>query len=139
MLALSGVNPPGWMQGLDMREVLFNPQARLRQYIHAECNWHDIDDHVRAVRDERFKYIRNYFPHEPYPLGLFIVTSPTYKSMKALRDANRLNPEQMRLFMVPRPAEELYDTHTDSYEFNNLVGNMTYEQTGFDPGLILEI
>ena len=127
MLALPGVSPPASMQGLNMQEALFDPRARIRKYIHAERNWHDMDDHVRAVRDERYKYIKNFFPREPLPLSIDLFFSPSYKALLRLRETGRLSPGQMRLFMVPRPAEELYDTRADPYEFVNLAGETVYK------------
>ena len=126
MLSLAGVSPTSSMQGLDMQKVLFDPQARIRKYIHAERNWHDMDDHQRAVRDERYKYIKNSFPREPMPLSIDLFFSPSYKALLRLRDTGRLTPEQMRLFMVPRAAEELYDTLADPYEFCSLAGDPAY-------------
>jgi len=128
MLALAGVPVPENMQGLDMSEALFDPQASIRQYIHTERNWHDMDDHVRSVRDRRFKYIRNFFPREPMALSIDLFFSPSYKALLSLRDAGRLSPGQMRLFMVPRAAEELYDTQADPYEFCSLAGDPAYKE-----------
>ena len=34
----------------------------------------------------------------------------------------------MRIFMVPRPGEELYDIISDPYEFTNLVGDPIYRE-----------
>ena len=96
------------------------------EYIHAECNWHDMDDHVRTVRDDRYKYIRNYYPREPAPIALDLLTSPSYDSLLRLPERGELTPEQMRRFMIPRAAEELYDTLSDPWEFTNLAGDSRY-------------
>ncbi len=126
VLSLLGQEVPARMQGMDLSRVLTDPQAEAREYIHAERNWHNLDDHQRAVRDKRYKYIRNHFPRRMMPLASDLMSSPSYLSLLRLRDLNRLTPEQMRLFMVPRAGEELYDTWNDPYEFANLAGDPKY-------------
>ena len=126
ILSLLGLEVPSDMQGLDMSRVITDPRAEVRDYIHAERNWHDADDHQRAVRDSRYKYIKNFFPRRMMPMALDLMGSPSYESLLRLRDLNRLTPEQLRIFMVPRAGEELYDTWRDPYEFVNLAGDPKY-------------
>lgn len=125
LLGIPEIDIPDTFQGLDMKEVI-ETGIELRDYIHAERNWHNIDDHQRAVRDKRFKYIRNHFPRKMMPLASDLISSVAYDSLIRERDANNLTAEQMRLFMIPRPAEELYDTANDPYEFSNLAGDPNY-------------
>ena len=126
MLGLLGIAPEEGMQGLDASRLFLDPSVVGREYIHAESNWHDLDEHIRAVRDSRYKYIRNYFPRQRANVPLDVLRSPSYASLLDLRDANRLTAEQIRLFMVPRPGEELYDTVTDPFEFINLAADPGY-------------
>ena len=126
VLSLLGLEVPSRMQGMALSRVLTDPQAEAREYIHAERNWHNLDDHQRAVRDKRYKYIRNHFPRRMMPLASDLMSCPSYLSLLRLRDLNRLTPGQMRLFMVPRAGEELYDTWSDPYEFANLAGDPKY-------------
>ena len=125
LLSIPGIDIPGSFQGLVMKEV-FEHGIELREYIHAERNWHNIDDHQRAVRDKRFKYIRNHFPRKMMPLASDLMASVAYDSLIRERDANKLTAGQMRLFMIPRPGEELYDTVKDPFEFTNLAGDLNY-------------
>lgn len=125
LIAFAGGRPAPEMQGQDLSRALADPCAGGRAFIHAEANWHDMDDHVRAVRDSRYKYIRNYYPAEPAPIALDLLGSPSYASLIRLRERGELNPEQMRRFMIPRPAEELYDTRNDPHEFSNLAADPT--------------
>jgi len=125
ILALLGLEVPARMQGLDMSRVLTDPDAEAREYIYAERNWHNLDDHQRAARDKRYKYIKNFFPRR-FTIASDLLRSPSYESLLRLRDLNRLTPEQMRLFMIPRAGEELYDTWNDPYEFTNLAGDPKY-------------
>jgi N-sulfoglucosamine sulfohydrolase len=126
MLGLLGIAPKEGMQGSDASRLFLDPSAAGREYIHAESNWHDLDEHIRAVRDSRYKYIRNYFPRQRANVPLDVLRSPSYESLLELRDANRLTAEQMRLFMIPRPAEELYDTWSDPFEFTNLAAEPNF-------------
>ncbi|MBW7998012.1 MAG: sulfatase [Candidatus Glassbacteria bacterium] len=121
MLGLVGESGADGMQGLDQSALFRDPStAGAREYVHLQTNWHDLDDHVRAVRDKRFKYIRNYFPRQMLTVPLDALDSPSYKSLLAERDAGCLTREQMRLFMAPRAAEELFDTAADPWEFTDL-------------------
>jgi len=99
---------------------LTDPSARIRDYIFAERNWHDFDAHGRAVRTERFKYIRNFDADLPNTPPADAVRSPTFRGMLRLREAGKLPPEQMGCFVAPKPVEELYDLEKDPHELKNL-------------------
>jgi hypothetical protein len=75
---------------------------------------------VRAVRDQRYKYIRNYNPHQIY--GQFIAymfQTDTTRIWKNMFDAGKLN-EVQSAFWKTKPAIEFYDTRNDPHEVNNL-------------------
>ncbi len=126
MLEAAGVEPPENMQGRSMLRMFLNPDEQGRDVIFSERNWHDIDDHMRCLRTERFKYIRNSFPGEPYGIAMDIANSPTYQAMIRELDAGKLPKEQMLLFRSVRPEEELYDLRYDPNEFHNLVYRTEY-------------
>ncbi len=66
VLALARLEIPDSVQGVDQSGLLRNPSgSAVREYVYAERNWHNWDDHQRAVRDTRYKYIKNAFPNEP--------------------------------------------------------------------------
>ena len=100
--------------------MLKNPAAKTREHIFAEHNWHDYDAHGRAVRSERFKYIRNYDADLPNTPPADAVRSLTFVEMRRLRDAGQLTPVQLAPFQKPKPTEELYDMEVDPNEFQNL-------------------
>jgi N-sulfoglucosamine sulfohydrolase len=100
--------------------LLDDPSLPTRDFVFAEKNWHDFEDHARAARDERFKYIRNDYPDLPLTPSADSARSPTYEALKAGRDAGTLTVAQQIVFRSPRPAEELYDTVADPFELNNL-------------------
>ncbi len=129
ILELAGIETPADMHGVSLVPVLRDPTARVREYVHLQRNWHNIDDHQRGVRDERYKYIRNYYPREPLPFASDLYDSPSYGELIRMRDLNRLTVDQLRAFMTPRAAEELYDTQTDPWEFINLAGLPQHAET----------
>lgn len=126
LLSLIGQEPKDYMQG---QAFLGDYQAKnKRKYIHAAADRFDeITDAIRAVRDERFKYIRNYFPEKGYylPVG-YREQIPTMKEMLQLRDAGKLNEIQQQWFRNSKPAEELFDCQADPHELVNLATNPKY-------------
>jgi hypothetical protein len=80
-------------------------------------------DMSRAVRDKRFKYIRNYMPHRIYAQYLqYLWRMPATRSWeKAYRAGTCTGPQ--RFFWEPKPVEELYDVTADPWEVKNLAGD----------------
>ncbi|MCB1088340.1 MAG: heparan N-sulfatase, partial [Verrucomicrobiae bacterium] len=98
-----------------------SPKGRpTRDFIFAEKNWHDYEDHARAVRTERYKYIRNGYPDLPLTPSADAARSPTGETLVKWRKEQRLLPHQSAIFTAPRPKEELYDTVDDPNELTNL-------------------
>jgi len=89
-----------------------------------------VSDRVRAARDERYKYIRNFMPELAYfrPLT-FRDMFPVMQSLWQGRAAGTLNTVQAAYFQAPRPAEELYDLYQDPNEIHNLAGQPEHEAT----------
>ncbi len=124
LLELAGAAPAKSFQGKSFVPLLDDPAGKpVREYVFAEHNWHDFDDHGRAARSEKYKYVRNYYPEHPGTPPADAVRSPTFQAMRKLRDANKLTPEQMNPFVAPRPEEELYDTDADPHELRNLAAD----------------
>jgi hypothetical protein len=61
-----------------------NPKARIREAIYAEKNWHDYEDRTRALRTERFKYIRNDYPDLAGTPSADAGRSPTMDAIRRL-------------------------------------------------------
>ncbi|MBC8152010.1 MAG: sulfatase [Bacteroidetes bacterium] len=125
MLSLAGVPVPKHMQG---QAFLGEQRTKTpRQYIYAARDRFDEHyDCARAVRDKRFKYIRNYQPDKPYYMDLaYRKQMPMMQEMLRLRDAGQLPPVTQRWF-GPKPAEELYDTQKDPDELTNLAQNPAF-------------
>jgi arylsulfatase A-like enzyme len=118
---------PEPFQGRSFLPLLKDPEApAVRMFAFAEHNWHDFDDHSRAVRSQRFKYIRNWYTDVAGTPPADAVRSPSFQAMRRLRDANKLNEAQLNPFRKPRPGEELYDVEADPHELVNLVDDGRY-------------
>jgi len=121
VLELAQVAIPASVDGVSFVRQLEKPESVSRKYAFAEKNWHDFEDHVRAVRDVRFKYIRNYYDDLPNTPPADAVRSPTFVYMKARHEQGKLAEPFQACFQAPRPSEELYDTWADPHEVRNLV------------------
>lgn len=117
LLSLARAPLPRYLQGRD-----FLGGGSPRRYIFAASDrMINVFDRQKAVRDTRFKYIRNYVPNEALirPLG-YRDTMPSMQALWSARENGALSPAQSFLFAVPRPIEELYDTVADPFETVNL-------------------
>ncbi len=119
-LELAGLTADQRMQGLSFAKVLNDPGSAHRKYAFAEHNWHDFDALERGVRSARYKYIRNIDATLPLTPPADAVRSPTYETMRQMRDSGKLSAEQMGCFVKPRATEELYDLQSDPHELKNL-------------------
>lgn len=115
-------------EGRDFSPLLRDPQKPYREYIYAEHHWHDFDACERAIRSERFKYIRNYFNDLQGTPPADVVRSPTFQMMRRLRDMGKLNVGDLNPFAKPRPAEELYDLQNDPHEMKNLAQDAGHKE-----------
>jgi arylsulfatase A-like enzyme len=123
LLGLAGANVPAAVQGRGFASVLRDPAAKHRDVVFLEKNWHDFDDHARAVRSARYRFVRNTYRDVPMTPPADAVRSPTFQAMLKLFDVGRLPPQQQTCFTTPRPAEELYDLDADPDELRNVVAD----------------
>jgi arylsulfatase A-like enzyme len=128
VLTLAGIAPGRTIQGKDFSPLLKDPAATVRDLIFAERNWHDYAARGRAVRSERFKYIKNDDNAMPLTPPADAVRSPTYRAMQWLREEGKLSAPQLACFVQPRPVEELYDLDADSDELHNLAGDPAHAE-----------
>ena len=123
-LDLAGIPIPNLMQG----RTLFGDKARPREYaVIARDRCDETVDRIRAIRQDNFKYIRNYFPNRPYlqPCA-YKDAKPFMKPLRVLYDSGKLNAVQSLHLAETRPKEELYDLSSDPFEINNLASNPRY-------------
>jgi len=120
VLNIAGIKAPDHMQG---NAFLGNRTSSDREYIFAARDRMDERyDIIRAVRDKRYKYIRNYEPEKGFPGYISYCESwPVMKEMRARFESGDLNETQRLFFREKKPLEELYDTESDPFELHNLV------------------
>ncbi|MEM9930291.1 MAG: sulfatase/phosphatase domain-containing protein, partial [Bacteroidota bacterium] len=116
------LDPLPIFEGYDIGPTLAEEMPDVRQFIYAEDHFHDFEDYTRAVRTERYKYIKNFYPDLPNTPSADILRDRSWQSMLQEREAGTLTDAQLWCFNAPRPEEELYDLGTDPYELNNLAG-----------------
>jgi len=119
VLSLAGVPVPAHMQG---QAFLGTQRAAPREYVYAARDRMDpAPETIRAVRDARFKYIRNYRPDLPY-VGFIPYRDRAGVMQEILRltAEGALGPDQWQLWAQRKPLEELYDTEVDPHEIHNL-------------------
>ena len=120
VLNLAGLEIPSNMHGQPFLGAHL-PEAR--QYIHgARDRIDERFDMVRSVRDDRYRYVRNLNPWRPALQHInYAETSVVRKEMRRMKADGTLHPESAQFLNDTRPAEELYDLHSDPWELNNLV------------------
>lgn len=126
-MALAGLSAPNHMHGRDFLSDTENQ----RSFIHAAADRFDgFTDTIRAVKDKRYKYIRNYRPEQGYYLPIvYREKIPTMQELLRLRDEGQLNDAQAQWFRESKPVEELFDTVNDPHELNNLVDDPSLNDT----------
>jgi N-sulfoglucosamine sulfohydrolase len=125
-LEIAGLEKPADMQGSSMLAVLRDPKLPGRAMIYGQRNWHNCDEHIRCVRTDRFKLIRNAYIELPYGNPSDVSSCPSWFALQALKKEGKLTREQALQFQAPRPAVELYDLSSDPWEFNNLADDPQY-------------
>jgi N-sulfoglucosamine sulfohydrolase len=127
LLSLAGAPIPDHFQGsaflgprtADPPEYVFLYRGRMDERY----------DTARAVRDRRFRYIRNGSPHRPwgqhysYPFEVL----PSMRAWHAAFQSGKCSPVEAR-YWLPKPAEELYDVVADPFEIENLAGDARYAE-----------
>ncbi len=128
LLEAAGAEIPESFHGTSFLAALRDQASPGRDYVFAERNWHNCDEHIRAVRGPRYKLIRNAYTELPLCTPADASRSPSWYSLTAGREAGTLTPGQARLFEAPRPVIEVYDLESDPHELVNLAGRSEVEQ-----------
>jgi hypothetical protein len=120
VLSIAGVKVPQHMQGL---ALLGEQKAQPREFIVAARERMDLtsDEHIRAVRDKQYKYIRNFTPERPYAWPIsYRDRMPIMQEWRRLHAEGKLAGAPALFMRETKPPEELYDITVDPYEINNL-------------------
>jgi arylsulfatase A-like enzyme len=122
VLAMAGGAKPDGMQG----EVFLGPTAgQPRRYVFgARDRCDETVFRLRTVRDDRYRYIRNFTPDRPFLQANRYKEKqyPVWNLLKELNAAGKLTRVQARLCAPTMPEEELYDLASDPHEIDNLAG-----------------
>ncbi len=114
---LAGVEPPSWLQGASLMPLVRREVERLNDGIFAEVTYHAADEPQRAVRTERWKYIRR-FDDYPHPVLPNCDDSDSKSLLVEAGWGERI---------VPR--EQLYDLVLDPAEGNNLADDPVHRES----------
>ncbi len=118
-LAAAGIALPNWFDGIDLLAPGFQGHDRI---FAARDRCGDAPDRIRAVRTERWKYIRNFEPQRSYSQysGYKKLQYPVLTLMAVMHQQGRLSGPREGWFADSRPEEELYDLEKDPWEMHNL-------------------
>ena len=127
ILELAGITPPASYQGVSFTPALKNPLAAGRTAVFSEHNWHDYEAHERMVRTKDFLYVLNARPNLSNGGPADSKRSATQQALNALRDGGRLTAAQTDVFVIPRPAEELFNLKNDPQQLINVASLPEYQ------------
>ena len=127
VLNIAGIDPPTYLQG---RAFLGLRLSTPREFVYgARDRMDERYDIIRTVRDKRFRYIRNFEPLKPY---YQYMNTPekgaTMREIRKMEASGQLDPVMTLFSAKEKPVEELYDTHADPSEINNLAGDRAFSQ-----------
>lgn len=116
--------------GRSFLRVLTGESDRLRDYIFSQHTTVGINGYqqpypMRAVRDSRYKYIRNLTPDNTYSIGGIHKGQPIESWQQ-----DAVNNPQLAAridWLFHRPADELYDLRTDDLETRNLAADPQFD------------
>jgi len=125
ILSLAGVPLPEYLHGRDFSA----PDTSARETVFASRDRIDaVDDRQRAVRDQRYKYIRSWYPE--LAQGHYLAyrnNIDMIREMQSMYEAGQLSDVQS-LWFEPVGAEQLYDLRQDPFELNNLASDPAHQQ-----------
>ncbi|HEY3492191.1 MAG TPA: sulfatase [Solirubrobacterales bacterium] len=108
---LSGAEHPEWLQGTSLMPLVRGEVERLHEAIFSETTYHAAYQPHRAIRTERWKYIRR-FDEYPHPVLANCDDSESKELLVAAGWGEEVVPE-----------EQLYDLVLDPQEGNNVASD----------------
>ena len=122
ILRWAGLTPPAYLHGQAF------DAGPAREYIYAARDRIDeVTDRQRAVRDNRYKYVRSWHPDVAggHPLA-YRDNLDMVRAWRAARAKGTLPPAQSQWFL-PLGRERLYDLEKDPHELHNLADSKTHQ------------
>ncbi len=125
LLSICGITIPEWMQG---QAFLGTQKTKDPEYAYMfRGRMDERYDMCRAVRDQKYRYIRNYMPYRIYGQHInYLWLAPSMGSWEQAYLNGKCNPVQS-VFWNTKPAEELYDTENDPWEVKNLATDPAFK------------
>ncbi|MEX1223115.1 MAG: phosphate ABC transporter substrate-binding protein, partial [Pirellulales bacterium] len=121
-LALAGVDIPASFEGRDMLAADYH-----RDHVVSARDRCDYTiDRVRAVRTDRYSYLRNFLTDRPFMQPQYRDGRPYIEVPRKMHQNGKLNEMQAFMWSETRLPEELYDLKDDPHETNNLVNDPKY-------------
>jgi uncharacterized sulfatase len=134
LIAAAGGQPPADIDGRSFLPVLRGDTARHRERIfttHSGDNRYNVYP-SRAVRDERWKYIRNLHPEYAFTTHIDLVSGALGQRafFSTWETAAKTDPQAAAILKRyhARPAEELYDLSADPHEQRNLAADRRFAE-----------
>jgi N-sulfoglucosamine sulfohydrolase len=125
-LKLADAEIPKEMQG----QVFLGPDAEKERPYHVSFRerMDERNDNVRAIRNKRFLYVRNYMPYAPWGQHLnYLWIMEATKAWEAHHKAGKTDAITGRFFGT-KPMEELYDTAKDPDNVHNLIDKPEHQE-----------
>ena len=124
-LNIIGANIPSHMQG---KPFLGKNTEEMKISYGFRGRMDERFDLVRSVRNNEYRYIKNYMPHRIYGQYIeYLWRAPSMKSWEQAYKNGELN-EVQSVFWNEKPAEELYKISDDPHNINNLASDPAYAQ-----------
>lgn len=122
VLSLAGVAIPDFME---QRPFLGGQPGEPRQQLyHYRDRIDESRDLQRAVRDDRYLYVRTYMPHLGYDQpSAWPDQGEIPHELRRLADPHAMTAPQWRYAAPTRPIEELYDYRADPLNLRSLVAS----------------
>jgi N-sulfoglucosamine sulfohydrolase len=128
LLELAGLEVPASMQGHSLVPAIWDREARIRDYVFAERNWHGKNAHERAVRSTEFLYKENQFPLHGDCTRTQFSQSEAYRALDAARRRGELDEVGRACFRAERERTELFAASFDGIDYRNLAADPEYRE-----------
>ncbi len=108
---IAGIEPPDWLEGTSLMPLVDGSAQEVNDEIFSEVTYHAAYEPKRAVRTQRYKYVRRYDPQDTAPMANI--------------DASISKDVMVNHGLQDRPPgrEQLYDLIWDPHEACNLAGD----------------
>lgn len=127
LLEVAGIPKHAAIQGRSFKTLLATPNAKFRNYVFAEHNWHSFRAYERMVRTDKYVYIENGLPGQSNVGATDIMGGAAGTELKKHYQAGNATPLQAAIFITPQPQYELYDYSKDKDQLINLYGRKEYK------------